>query len=91
MVEEISPPIEKPEPKEEAVIHRQCYELFSRLWDEIRKGAAIEVSIPVVSRRTGIGVELIRKAVSYGLMKNIEKAERLANELIECEVEKRNG
>ena len=62
---EITPPIEKPVPEEEIVIHRQCYNLFSRLWDEIRKGAAMEVSIPIVSKRTGIGAELIRKAISH--------------------------
>jgi len=81
------PPIEKPIPKEEMVISRDCYPLFSRFWNAVRKGAAMEVSIPTVSRRTGIGADLIRKAISHAYTKNIAEVERLANRLLECQCE----
>lgn len=79
------PPIEKPIPKGEQVISKDCYPLFSRFWDAVRKGAAMEVSIPTVSRRMGIGAGLIRKAISHAYVKNIAEVERLANKLLECE------
>jgi len=81
----VPPPIPKPIPKGEQVIQRECYDLFSKLWNEIRAGAAMEVSIPEVSSRTGIATELIRKALSRARVKNLERVERLANKLLECE------
>jgi hypothetical protein len=92
-VEVAPPPVREPVPAEEQVVRRECYEYFRKLWDEIRKGAALEVSIPTVSRRTGIGADLIRKALGYARLKNIEKIEKLANSLIECqcELEQKHG
>ena len=86
-----TPPVEEPVPKEQQVVQKKCYPYFRDLWDEIRKGAAMEVSIPIVSERTGIGTELIRKAISHAHIKNIEKVERLANRLLECECLKEQG
>ncbi len=86
-VEVAPPPIKEPVPEEEQVVKRECYEIFSRLWDAIKKGAAMEVGIPTVSRRTGIGAEFIRKALSFAYERQLEKIEELTNQLIECQCE----
>lgn len=86
-VEVAPPPIKEPIPEEEQVVKRDCYPTFSKLWDEIKKTAAMEVGIPTVSKRTGIGASFIRKALSEAYTRQLEKIERLANELIECQCE----
>ena len=86
-VEVAPPPIKEPVPEEEQVVKRECYEIFRRLWDEIKKTAAMEVGIPTVSRRTGIGAAFIRKALATAYEKQLEKIERLANSLTECQCE----
>jgi hypothetical protein len=84
-VEVAPPPIKEPVPAEEQVVRRECYETFSKLWDEIKKAGAMEVGIPTVAGRTGIGASFIRKALAYSYEKQLEKIEKLANELIECQ------
>ena len=86
-VEVAPPPIKEPVPAEEQVVSRECYETFRKLWDEIKKTGAMEVGIPTVSGRTGIGASFIRKALAYSYEKQLEKIEKLANQLIECQCE----
>jgi hypothetical protein len=86
-VEVAPPPIKEPVPAEEQVVRRECYETFRKLWDEIKKAGAMEVGIPTVSGRTGIGASFIRKALAYSYEKQLEKIDKLANELIECQCE----
>jgi hypothetical protein len=86
-VEVAPPPIKEPVPAEEQVVRRECYETFRKLWDEIKKAGAMEVGIPTVSGRTGIGASFIRKALTYAYEKQLEKIDKLANELIECQCE----
>ena len=86
-VEVAPPPVKEPVPAEEIVVHRDCYEIFSKLWNEIKKAGAMEVGIPTVSGRTGIGASFIRKALAYSYEKQLEKIDKLANELIECQCE----
>ena len=94
-VEVAPPPVKEEALPREVVVKRECYKYFSKLWNEIKRAAAMEVSIPVVSEMTGMGADLIRKALSYAYWKQVEKIERLANELIECqcrlELEERKG
>jgi hypothetical protein len=86
-VEVAPPPIKEPVPAEEQVVKKECYEYFRKLWDEIKKAGAMEVGIPTVSGRTGIGARFIRKALTYAYEKQLEKIDKLANELIECQCE----
>jgi hypothetical protein len=69
----------------ERVLKPECRELYSKLWDNIKKAAAIEVAIPVVSSRTGVGAEIIRSAISRSRFEIVEKTEKLVNELLECD------
>lgn len=85
VVEVAPPPIREPVAEGEMVIKKDCYPLFSRLWNEIKKGAAMEVGTVTVSQRTGLGSELINKALSYARVKQTDKIERLTDKLLECE------
>lgn len=90
-VEVAPPPVREPVPAEEQVVRRECYEHFSKLWNEIKKSAAMDVSIPVVSEHTGMGSEFIRKALGYARFSVDEKIEKYANALIECQCELEEG
>lgn len=81
------PPVREPVPEEQQVVSPECYKIFSKLWDEVKRTAAIEVGVPVVSRRTGSGASFIRRALSAAYDKQLEKIELLANELTECQCE----
>jgi hypothetical protein len=79
------PPVKEAVEREEMAVSRDCYDYFSKLWNAVKKGAAMEVSIPTVSSRTGFGADLIRKSLSYAQTRNMLKIEELANKLFECE------
>lgn len=69
----------------ERILKPECRELYSKLWDNIKKVAAMEVAIPVVSERTGLGSEIIRKAIARSRYDLIDKIEKLVNNLMECD------
>jgi len=69
----------------ERILKPECRQLYSKLWDDIKKVAAIEVAIPVVSESTGVGAAIIRSAVSRSRFEIAEKVEKRVNELLICD------
>jgi Asp-tRNA(Asn)/Glu-tRNA(Gln) amidotransferase A subunit family amidase len=79
------PPVKEAVERGEMAVSRDCYDYFSKLWNAVKKGAAMEVAIPTVSSRTGFGADLIRRSLSYAQTRNALRIEELANKLFECE------
>jgi hypothetical protein len=85
------PPVKEPVTQKEVVVSRECYEIFSKLWNEIKRTAALEASVHILAARSGVGTEYLRQSLSYYYRNTMGKLGKLANDLIECECELRMG
>lgn len=81
----VPPPVKEPTRRGEVVVSRDCYPIFSRLWNQIKKDAATLDAVKVVAGRTGYGNDLIMRSLASASTKNMMRTERLTDRLLSCE------
>jgi len=83
--EAIPLPIKEPPRRGEMVISRDCFSLFRRMWDAIKKEQAMGQATRTLSTRTGLGVDLINRSLMQVRSRNTLRTEALVNRLLLCE------
>jgi len=82
----VEAPIPEPAARpSEYVIAKDCYKYFSKVWNTIKKEAALTRATRVLNERTGLGTELINRSLSGARRTNVVKAEKYVDDLLECE------